>query len=310
MSQVSDISWPVLRRIVHEWAGASAELAEVTPLDGGCISTTLALILSDGARAVLKISAHRVDRSYQREAHQLELLRTAGLPVPRVYAWKIGSLDDPFSYLLMEYIEGLNWAEAQKKISPAEFDELQADLAALLHLMHNTTAARYSRAEPQSGDEFERWSPFYHHIYEPIWKGMEKSKLLSVRQRKIINRVRDRLDHLLDHNDCPRLVHWDMWASNLLVRPDESGRWRVAALLDPHCKFAHVEAELAYMELFHTVGPAFFKAYQKERKLGEEYHRMRKPVYQLHSLLNHTYLFGEKYAAPLAAALERVSGLV
>ena len=30
-----DISWQVLRQIVHDWAGASADLAEVKPLDGG-----------------------------------------------------------------------------------------------------------------------------------------------------------------------------------------------------------------------------------------------------------------------------------
>src|SRR6202021_1381394 len=64
MPQDSEISWPVLRRIVQEWAGTSAELAEVSPLDGGCISTTVSLTLADRTRAVLKISAHRVDRSY------------------------------------------------------------------------------------------------------------------------------------------------------------------------------------------------------------------------------------------------------
>jgi len=32
--QDSDISWQMLRRIVHDWAGTSAELAEVKYLDG------------------------------------------------------------------------------------------------------------------------------------------------------------------------------------------------------------------------------------------------------------------------------------
>src|SRR5580658_8409621 len=107
MSQDSEISWSVLRRIIQKWAGTSAELAAVTPLDGGCISTTLALTLADQSRVVLKISAHRVDRSYQREAHQLDLLRSAGMPVPKVHTWKIGSLDDPFSYILMEFVDGV-----------------------------------------------------------------------------------------------------------------------------------------------------------------------------------------------------------
>jgi fructosamine-3-kinase len=312
MSQDSDISWPVLRRIVREWAGSSAELTEVKPLDGGCISTTVALTLADGQKAVLKISSHRVDRSYERQAHQLGLLAAAGIPVPRVYAWKIGTLDDPFSYLLMEFVEGLDWAQARRTISATEFDELQVHLAELLQGLHATTGVRYGRAEPQSdaGEAFERWPDFYRVVFDPIWRDLEKSPLVSVKARKVVNRVREKADRLLANEDCPRLVHWDLWSSNMLACSDGKGHWRVAALLDPNCKFAHAEAELAYLELFQTVNGAFMKAYQRQRKLGEEYHRVRKPVYQLHCLLNHVYLFGEAYAKPLAAAVERMSALV
>jgi fructosamine-3-kinase len=310
MSLDSDISWPVLRRIVREWAGQSAELAEVKPLDGGCISTTVALTLNDGARAVLKISSHRVDYSYEREAHQLGLLRAAGVPAPRVYAWKTGTLDDPFSYLLMEFVEGVDWAEARRTTGPEQFDDLQTQLAELLRSLHQTTGGQYCRALPNVDATYDRWSEFYRAIFEPIYREMGTSPLLGPKERRLIGRVRDRLDRLLDHDDRPRLVHWDVWSSNLLARSNGDGRWRVAALLDPNCKFAHFEAELAYMELFHTVGPAFMKAYQRDQRLSEEYHRVRKPVYQLHSLLNHVCLFGEQYVKPMAAALEKVSALV
>jgi len=310
MHRDSEISWPVLRRIVQDWTGTSAELAEVSPLDGGCVSTTVALTLTDGTKAVLKITAHRVDRSYQREAHQLEQLRAAGMPVPRVYCAKVGSLDDPFSYLLMEYVDAVDWAAARKRASPTEFDELQIHLADLLRSLHGTTGPAYCRVEPETEASCESWPLFYRQIYDSIWHDIEKHPLFGPKERKLVNRVRDRLDRLIAHNDRPRLLHWDLWSSNLLAKIDDAGHWRVAAMLDPNCKFAHFEAELAYMELFQTIGPAFLKAYQRDRKLGDEYHRVRKPVYQLHSLLNHVHLFGDQYAKPLAAALERVSALV
>ena len=101
----SDISWQTLRRILREWAGESAELAEVKPLEGGAINTTLALTCADGKRCVVKISPHRVNRDYQREAYQLDLLRQVGLPTPKVYDAHIGSLEDPNSYLLMEFVD-------------------------------------------------------------------------------------------------------------------------------------------------------------------------------------------------------------
>src|SRR5579862_773299 len=130
-----DISWTVLRRIVKDWAGDSAELTEVRPLVGGCVNTTLSLKTKDGQTAVLKICAHRVNQAYAHEAFQLELLRSIGLPVPQVYVWKIGSLDDPFSYILMEHIDGVSLANARHSCSPEAFDYLQEHLAELVLAM-------------------------------------------------------------------------------------------------------------------------------------------------------------------------------
>jgi fructosamine-3-kinase len=309
MSQESDISWHVLGRIVRQWAGATAELAEVRPLDGGCISTTLALTLADGKQAVLKISPHRVDMSYEREAHQLALLRRAGLPVPEVYACHTGTLDEPFSYILMEFIKGAQWADARRQASVEQFDELQSHLAELLTSLHNTTGSYFCRAVPDPTQQFERWPDFYRTIFEEVVRDLEKSPLISPKSRKLIHRVEEKIDRLIACEDGPRLVHGDMWGSNLLAQYRD-GHWRVAALLDPNCKFADVESELAYLELFQTITPAFMKAYQRGRRLSEQYHRVRKPIYQLHSLLNHVCLFGEAYTKPLGAALDRVAGLV
>src|SRR5688572_23336652 len=120
-----DISWEALRRIVQDWAGSSAEPSEFEPLVGGCINTTLLLKLKDGTKTVLKVSPYRVDRSFEREATQLTLLKTLGIPVPEVYAWKIGSLDDPVSYLLMEFVEGADFAHAKSLCTPEDYDDLQ-----------------------------------------------------------------------------------------------------------------------------------------------------------------------------------------
>src|SRR5256885_2080494 len=144
----SDISWHMLRRIVQDWIGTAAELTEVEPLAGGCINTTLALTTSTGDRAVLKVSPHRVDRTYVHEA--------------------------------------------------------------------------------------------------------EKMPILPPKVRKQIARIHERLDRLIAHGDCPRLIHSDLWSTNVMARPDEFGNWRICGLLDPMCKYAHSEAEIAYMELFKT----------------------------------------------------------
>lgn len=307
----SDISWQSLRRIVHEWQGTSAELAEVKRLVGGCINTTLLVETRDGAKAVLKISPHRVNRDYQREAFQLNLLRELGLPAPRVYASRVASLDDPDSFILMEHLDGVNLQQAKEQCSPEQFDHLQQHLAELMVTMHEHTSSHYCRVnqEPQN-KTFDTWPKFYRHVYDQIWHEAEKKNLLPVKCRKTIAKLHERLERYVAHTDKPRLVHWDVWNTNLLARPDEHGRWWVTGILDPNCKFAHAEAEIAYMDLFHTCTPAFTRAYQQTFRLGDDYHRLRKPVYQLYPLINHVHLFGEQYVRPLLAAVDKVAALV
>src|SRR5688572_17575230 len=119
-----DISWQLLRDIVRDWAGGDAELDEVRPLHGGYVNTTVSLQCKDGARAVLKITPHRIDRAYEDEAAQLAMLRTAGVPVPDVHRCVTGTLDHPYSYLLMEFVEGVDLVEAKRCASADAYDAL------------------------------------------------------------------------------------------------------------------------------------------------------------------------------------------
>ena len=304
-----DISWEALRRIVQDWAGSSAEPSEFEPLVGGCINTTLLLKLKDGTKAVLKVSPYRVDRSFEREATQLTLLKTLGVPVPEIYAWKIGSLDDPISYLLMQFVESVDFAHARSLCTSEEYDDLQRDLAEIVLKLHDKTSERYMRIM-EGGETFERWPAFYRHVYDSILHECEKHPLLPKHCKKPIHKIHEKLDRLIAHGDKPRLVHWDIWATNVLARKNGTGKWRIAALLDPNCKYAHAEAEIAYMQLFHTVNPTFMHAYQQVHKLSDDYHRYRKPIYQLYPLINHLRLFGAEYVKPLAAAVEKCSALV
>src|SRR5258705_12320924 len=143
--QDSDISWQMLRRIVHDWAGTSAELIEVKTLDGGCINTTVALTTKGGERAVLKISPHRVNRQYLTEAYQLNILRTIGLPAPQVYVSRVGDLDNPISYLLMEFVDGINLGQARRGSWEDQVNHMQMHPPVGVPGLANNPQKRYTR---------------------------------------------------------------------------------------------------------------------------------------------------------------------
>src|SRR5579884_306618 len=188
-----EVSWQMLRQIVQDWAGSSAELAEVTPMAGGCINTTLALTTRDGQRAVLKITPHRVDKAYADEAHQLRVLHEAGVPVPDVYVCRIGTLDRPFSFILMQFVEGVDLSAAKAACSADEYDQLQSNLAELVLLLHDRRAPHYMRVTHDEPDRYDTWCDCYREIYDGIWHEVEKSGVLPTKARKQVSRIHERL---------------------------------------------------------------------------------------------------------------------
>ncbi|QOV91090.1 fructosamine kinase family protein [Humisphaera borealis] len=300
----------MLRQVVHDWAGSDAELSEAVPLAGGSINTTLLLTLKDGGRAVLKITPHRVDRAYEDEVLQLDLLRSAGVPTPQVHNLHNGSLEQPFSYLIMQFVEGVDLNAARGRCSPEQFDNLQRDLADLMLRLHAIEGPGFMRVSKRQVAQFDSWPAFYRDVFDLIWTEVAKTTVLPIKLRKVVHKLHDRLDRFLVYDGTPRLLHWDVWATNLLAAADGEGRWTIAAMLDPNCKYGCPEAELAYMDLFHTATPVFFKSYQAERRLPAEYHQVRKPIFQLYSLLNHVRLFGGDYARAVCAQAEKVATLL
>ena len=155
----------MLRDITRQWAGDDAELESVTPLAGGSINTTIALGLKDNRKAVLKITPHRVVQTHVDEAWQLALITEAGAPAPQVYHSTVGSLDDPFSYILMEYVEGLSLGEAKAICSSEELDAIQADLAGQILKLHSRTNSHFQRAVGRDVKQYEKAGPAYREIF-------------------------------------------------------------------------------------------------------------------------------------------------
>jgi fructosamine-3-kinase len=305
-----DISWAMLCRIARRWAGESAELAEIVSLQGGSISNTLRLRLVDGRRAVCKLTPHRVDRAVITEARQLTVLGDLGIPVPAVYVAELASLDQPNSFLLMEHVEGVTLAEAKQHASAGAFAALQAELAGLLARLHAVTGDAYCKYDgQQTSDATRDWPTFFRQLNDSAVDGARQHTGIPLKVRKKIDKLHERLDHYLSHNDQPRLLHGDLWNGNVLCRQDGDA-WHVVAIIDPNLRFGHAECELAYMDLFETTTRDFRRAYHARHAADDGYHKVRKPIYQLYPLMHHVNAFGARYVAPLLKMAEQATAVV
>ena len=306
MSLTDDISWALLQGILKDWLGRSVQIEAVKSLHGGSMSTTLLLKLKRRQPVVIKIAPHMVMQQYEDEAYQLNMLRDWGLPVPQVYACKLATLEEPHSYLLMQQMPGESLADMRNSLTPDELNHVGMHLAEIVLSMHARSSRSYQRICSGGDTGFTDYVQFFHDIYDPILNDVIATKLISPELRRQVCKIHEQLPKLLDHSDRPRLIHGDLWSSNLLIDKDPQGRWWVSAVLDPNCRYSHNELELAYLELFKTVTPAFFRVYEQTHRLSSEYHLWRRDLYMIYPLLNHIRLFGKQYAKPLEAVVARL----
>ena len=307
LSLTGEISWSLLQGILKDWLGRSVELEGVKSLHGGSMSTTLLLDIKGRRPVVIKIAPHMVMHQYEHEAYQLNLLRDWGLSVPQVYACRVATLDEPHSYLLMQQMPGRSLADVRESLSPGDLDHVQMHLADIVLAMHGRTSGTYKRVDDGGGEETTDYLEFFHNIYDPILADVIAMKLIAPGLRRRVCNIHEKATELLRHSDRPRLIHGDLWASNLLVDQDKQGRWWISAVLDPNCRYSHAELELAYLELFKTVTPAFFRVYRQALAISEEYRLWRRDLYMIYTLLNHVRLFGKQYAQPLEVVAERLA---
>ncbi|BAL96182.1 fructosamine kinase family protein [Rubrivivax gelatinosus] len=111
------------------------------------------------------------------------------------------------------------------------------------------------------------------------------------------------LPRFFDDGHLPRasLIHGDLWSGNHGALADGT-----PVVYDPAVSVSDAEAELAMLELFGSPPPGFWPAYRATAGLAPGYER-RRPLYQLHHLLNHALLFGGGYVAQSLRLAERLS---
>ena len=268
-------------------------VAGLEPLGGGSVAEVLLVQLTDGGRLVAKCRQPG-QPPLGLEARMLDDLRAEGdLPVPAVL-----HRDDDL--LLLEHVEhdigGLD--EAAERRLGLLIGRLHARPRPAFGYGYDTLIGPL----PQPNPTAERWVPFFaeHRLLHMADLAHALGQLPD-ELRTRIDLLADQLDQHLTEPAHPALLHGDLWHGNILSRAGQ-----VVALLDPALYWGHPEAELAFLTLFSSVGPAFFEAYADHAPLDPGFLELRRDLYNLYPLLVHTTLFGAGYVPPIERTLGRL----
>lgn len=264
-------------------------------LGGGCIHDAARLTTTAGD-FFAKWNTTVPDDLFPSEARGLRALRDAsdgGLAIPRVIAAS-GPAGGAPAFLVLEYL-----APAQPS---ARADEALGRGLATIHRAgaerFGFPCATYCGSTRQENAPCPTWAGFYAtRRLRPLLDALG----LRGDERRVFDRLVERLPEILPPESPPALVHGDLWSGNVLATS------RGPALVDPACAYADREMEFGISTLFGGLSPRAFSAYDEAWPLPQGW-RERNPLYQCYHLLNHALLFGGGYLEQARAAARRYVG--
>ncbi len=272
------------------------DIADASPVAGGCISPTARLRTRAGRPLFLKWHDGRLPAGMlEAEARGLRALRSAGdVRVPGVVA-----LGRSPEWLLLEWLE-------PGAATPGSWSRLGRELAAL----HRTRADRFGADHdnfigslPQENAWLDAWPEFWQRRrLEPQLRRAVDAGLLGAADRRRFDALFVALEDILGpaaDADGASLVHGDLWSGNVHVLGDGT-----PAIIDPAAYHGHREVDLAMAALFGGFGPGFRTAYEEAWPLQPGFEPARRSIYQLYFLLVHVNLFGAGYVGGTRRALE------
>lgn len=276
------------QHILSEGLGNKVLVKSLRRMSGGMICSVLEAQLNrEPYSIILKVAKGKPPENFEWQFQILRfLLENTKFPVPKPYFFKIAENEDSPSVLAMERLKGNNLSECG--LSVLQHEELDRQIAlavAELHSHHRDTFGDVFK-NPQE----KRWVDIFRVKIEstlPICEQrLDRDTFNQVRQ--IITGL-DRIFSRRTSLAC--LVHGDIWATNIIV-DIRDGKVKLSGFVDPSTIYADPEYELAYLEVFRTVGPEFFRIYREFHNIDSGY-ELRRNIYHLHTMLVHVQVFGD-----------------
>jgi fructosamine-3-kinase len=207
-------------------------------------------------------------------------LEKMGLMVPKV----VKLLEDTIVY---QYIENDGVID----------DKIEIQIAKHLINLHSNSSEMYGfeinniiGTSRQYNTKHSNWIEFF--ASERLRKFANNTYDCGAINLKLLTRIENfsqKLDKYLIQPKKPSLLHGDIWSGNILTNNGQ-----LKAFIDPAPYYGHNEIELAFINMFDTLGDSFYKEYTNSIKIESEF-KTREMIYNIYPNLVHAKSFGGFY---------------
>ncbi len=277
--------------VLSSWLDREVQVHAVRRLVGGCVNTVVRVDF-DGDEVVVKLSRLVGDSKLDEECDVLKFFeQVPSFRVPRLLYRDISGRSVPYSFYIMEYLNGVNMADASSMLGAGDRMVIEREIAEAVVNLHELRREQFG---PCTGDEQDRkWSACFGRRFDRTVAQIREKQLLEPNILEQVIEIKRAFCPLLDTAAAPALTHGDIWATNIILSP-ASGAWSLGGFVDPGGLFAHPEYELAYLDIWNTVGRTFHEIYRSYHPIEPGY-ELRRLFYWLHTLLIHVRAFQSDY---------------
>jgi aminoglycoside phosphotransferase (APT) family kinase protein len=217
-------------------------------MGGGSYNTAVRLVLADGRRLVLKIAPAAAGLAYEHDllATEAEYYRRASGPLPSVVGAGPG-------FLLMTELPGASWNASG--VTDEDRPRLRAELGSVVARLHDATGDGFGY--PQDPPH-PAWAGAFTAMTDAVLAdALEYGVALPRPAAEIAHLVR-RHRPVLDLVTTPVLVHFDLWAGNILLHGG-----RVSGIVDAERAFwGDPVAEFVSLTLFRHLDRELVHGYR------------------------------------------------
>ncbi|ASO19889.1 aminoglycoside phosphotransferase (APT) family kinase protein [Actinoalloteichus hoggarensis] len=284
-------------------AGLETTVRERRRLTGGLYNSVHRLRLADESRVVVKVSpdptlpAMRYEKHILRtEALYFRLTGARNAPVPVVLHTAFDHPRIGADVLLTTELPGSPWSERTAMLSESTRSRTRRRLAEVVAGLHRVTGDRFGYPARSLGPTATTWRAAFHTMIEAVLADAERFDAplpLPVSEiRAVVRGVlgddpdspQAATDGLLDAVTTPVLVHFDLWAGNILLDGPDAAPV-IGGVIDGERAFwGDPAADLVSLALFEDIeqDEEFLTAYRDAGGLVvfDEDTRLRQALYR------------------------------
>lgn len=284
----STFSTQTVAELVNVQFGADTEIARIVPLTAGWFNTAYAIHFADREPGVvLRIAPHPDQRvlTYERDLmrREVEIIKTVqdieGLPVPPLVGCDFSRRHLDRDYMFIEMLSGRPFNEIKRDLPEDVVHDLDREVGRCIARLAEIRGPSFGYFGDGPGAGSPTWRDAYLAIVEAV---IQDGEDLGAKIPLLWDDLRDLIhahSGVLDDITAPSLVHWDLWAGNVFVKP-QNGSYVLEGLIDwERALWGDPDFETAVACRFYS--PPFYEGYGKPlSETGPE--AVRQSLYRLY----------------------------